>query len=98
MIDGDTVELSTGERVRFIGMDTPERGEAGFDAATERPATLLGGKTVTLDVCEENAKDRYGRTLVYMIVGATVVNELLLREEHATPLLAHIDAAGPRPG
>lgn len=92
MIDGDTIELTTGERVRFIGMDTPERGEAGFDAATERTATLVGGKTVTLDVCEENAKDRYGRTLAYVIVGATVVNEVLLREGHATPL--HIPPCG----
>ena len=92
VIDGDTVELSTGERVRFIGMDTPERGEAGFDAATERTAALVGGKTVTLDVCEEKAKDRYGRTLAYVIVGATVVNEVLLREGHATPL--HIPPCG----
>ena len=92
VIDGDTVELTTGERVRFIGIDTPERGDARFDAATERNATLIEGKTVTLDVCEENAKDRYGRTLAYVIVGATVVNEVLLREGHATAL--HIPPCG----
>ncbi len=92
VIDGDTVELTTGERVRYIGIDTPERGDARFDAATERNATLVEGKTVALDVCEENAKDRYGRTLAYVIIGATVVNEVLLREGHATPL--HVPPCG----
>ena len=34
VIDGDTVVLANGERVRYIGMDTPERGERLFDEAT----------------------------------------------------------------
>ncbi|MCL2620127.1 MAG: hypothetical protein FWD97_04240 [Defluviitaleaceae bacterium] len=34
VIDGDTVELYSGERVRLIGIDAPEVGEAGADEAT----------------------------------------------------------------
>ena len=29
VVDGDTVDISTGERVRILGYDTPERGECG---------------------------------------------------------------------
>ncbi len=76
----------------FQVINTPERGDKGFGAATARNVALVEGKTVTLDDCEENAKDRYGRTLAYVIVGATVVNEVLLREGHATAL--HIPPCG----
>ena len=58
----------------------------------ERNATLVEGKPVTPDVCEKNMRDRYGHTLAYVIVGATVVNEVLLREGHASPL--HIPPCG----
>lgn len=92
VIDGDTIELTGGERVRYIGIDTPESGEAGFTAATARNAELVEGKTVTLDVCEEDSLDPFGRTLAYVIVGSTVVNEVLLREALAEPL--HIPPCG----
>ena len=38
IIDGDTIDVTISdveERVRFIGIDTPERGEPGFSEATE---------------------------------------------------------------
>jgi len=34
IVDGDTIDTSIG-RVRFFGIDTPERGEACFTEATE---------------------------------------------------------------
>ena len=92
VIDGDTIVLSTGERVRYIGIDTPERGDRGFDAATARNTALVEGKTVTLDICEETPKDRFGRTLAYVIVGTTVINEVLLSEGYAAAL--HIPPCG----
>jgi endonuclease YncB( thermonuclease family) len=86
VIDGDTIELDGGERVRYIGIDTPEEGESGFEEATQRNAELVEGKTVTLDVCEEEPEDSFGRTLAYVIVDSTVVNEVLLVEGLAVPL------------
>ena len=35
VIDGDTVELENEERVRLLGIDTPERGQMLFDEATD---------------------------------------------------------------
>lgn len=92
VIDGDTMELRGGERVRYIGVDTPESDEPGFTAATTRNAELVAGKTVTLDICEADPLDPFGRTLAYVLVGATVVNEVLLEEGLADPL--HIPPCG----
>ena len=69
-----------------------ETRRLGVLAATARNTALAEGKTVILEICEENAKDRYGRTLAYVIVGATIVNEVLLREGHAPAL--HIPPCG----
>ena len=92
VIDGDTVELEGGERVRYIGIDTPEEGEVGFEEATQRNAELVVGQTVILDICEEQPKDEFRRTLAYVIVDSTVVNEVLLAEGLADPL--HIPPCG----
>ncbi|MFL0458899.1 thermonuclease family protein [Kytococcus sedentarius] len=65
IVDGDTIDvrLSSGvERVRVIGLDTPEIGECGFSEASAGLRSLIAGSTVTLerDVTQDN-RDRYGR-------------------------------------
>jgi endonuclease YncB( thermonuclease family) len=67
VIDGDTVDLSSGERVRIIGIDTPERGDCGFDQATAHLSSLVAGKTVTLMPGARDDVDRYGRLLRYVV-------------------------------
>ena len=59
VIDGDTVVLADGERVRYIGMDTPERGEPFFDEATEYNRRLVEGRRVRL-MKDDSDKDRFG--------------------------------------
>lgn len=68
VVDGDTVELSDGETVRIAGIDTPERGECGYDEATVNMGLLALGKQVTLGASDED-RDRYGRLLRYVDVG-----------------------------
>jgi endonuclease YncB( thermonuclease family) len=68
VIDGDTIELGTGQGVRIVGIDTPERGECGFDAATANMERLVLGKRVRLTMSDEDT-DRYGRLLRYVDVG-----------------------------
>ena len=67
VIDGDTIELETGERIRYIGMDTPERGEPFFDEATEFNSYLVLNKTIRIQYGKEKL-DRYDRTLAYVYV------------------------------
>jgi len=65
VIDGDTIELSTGERVRFIGIDAPEIGEAGADEATAFVRERVLNQTVWLEA-DGNDTDRFGRLRRYI--------------------------------
>jgi micrococcal nuclease len=63
VIDGDTIDTSIG-RLRFFGVDTPERGEECFTEATEFTRLLVGNQ-----VRLENGsrlEDTYGRRLAYV--------------------------------
>lgn len=92
-IDGDTLELDGGERVRIIGIDTPETwrrrggGWERIDDADPRGVAAweyvagLEGRRVTL-AYEEQRTDRYGRTLAHVRVwpdGPDIACELIRR-------------------
>ena len=68
VIDGDTLELGSGQDVRLVGIDTPEVGECGYDKAAANLAYLVAGKQVRLTRSDED-RDRYGRLLRYVNVG-----------------------------
>lgn len=86
VIDGDTIELANGERVRYIGIDTPERGQPYYEAAKRFNAQLVQGKHVELEF-DVQQRDRYGRLLAYVHVehnGKRVfVNAELVRQGYA---------------
>ena len=67
VVDGDTIEISTGERVRFIAIDTPERGEPGFEESTAFVRDLIEGQTVWLEADGDDT-DRFGRLRRYIWV------------------------------
>jgi micrococcal nuclease len=76
--DGDTIELDDGRVVRYIGINTPERGEPGADSATALNVRLVMGQQVRLEFGHE-LTDRYGRTLAFVYVGERMVNRELVR-------------------
>ena len=81
VIDGDTIIIGTGQRVRYIGIDTPEiypQPEAGGMEAWQANRQLVEGKKVSLerDVSET---DRHGRLLRYVYVNDILVNAELVR-------------------
>ena len=88
IVDGDTIEVSVVggiEKVRLIGIDTPERGEPGFDEATEYVKERVLGKTVLLwqDVSD---RDRYDRLLAYVTYdNGRFLNLLLVQNRCAVP-------------
>ena len=85
VIDGDTIELSDGSRVRYIGIDTPEsttQHECFGQAASARNKQLVEGKTVQLEK-DVSETDRYGRLLRYVYVDGVMVNEQLVLEGYA---------------
>jgi len=74
--DGDTILLSDGRRVRYIGINAPEvahakygqRAEPFGQKASEANKALVYGKKVRLEFDRE-AKDHYGRLLAYVYLG-----------------------------
>ena len=89
VIDGDTIELSNGERVRYIGMDTPESHQKKgsewvyapqqyAQAAKEFNEKLVLGKKVKLEFDVEK-RDRYGRLLAYVYVDRVMANAEILK-------------------
>ena len=96
VIDGDTVELSDGRLVRYIGIDTPEvrrrEGEHWIvdpqpmsEEATAFNRRLVENKRVRLEY-DVQTHDRFGRVLAYVYVGDVMVNAELLRAGFAQPL------------
>ena len=79
VIDGDTFILDTGEKVRLIGLDTPELGEHYSEAAAQRLSELIMHKSLRL---ERDIRDRddYGRLLRYVYADEDFVNIMLLQE------------------
>lgn len=87
IVDGDTIDvLIDGQefRLRYIGMDTPERGELGFAEATAANVALVSGKTVILEK-DVSDTDRFGRLLRYVYVDGEMVNMTLVEEGYAVP-------------
>lgn len=88
VIDGDTIEIAGGERVRYIGIDTPEQAQGAStpecfaDEAQKRNEELVLGRHITL-VRDVRDRDTYHRLLRYVFVDGTFVNETLVREGFA---------------
>lgn len=83
-IDGDTIRLATGEKVRYIGINTAEVGDAGkdgclADAARAANARLVEGKEVKMEK-DVSETDQYRRKLRYVWVGDVFVNEALVAQ------------------
>ena len=82
VIDGDTSYLEGGRRVRYLGINAPERGDPHAEEATLDNRRLVEGKTVRLEF-GRSRQDQYDRLKAYVFAGDTFVNEALLRQGHA---------------
>lgn len=85
-VDGDTIELDGGERVRLIGVDTPETVhpekpvERFGKEASEFTKRMCEGKKVRLEF-DQDTKDRFGRTLAYVYLeDGTFLNAEIIKQ------------------
>jgi micrococcal nuclease len=76
--DGDTIILGNGEVVRYIGMDTPERGETLFWEATKANQEMLKRGKITLEY-DLDKQDDWRRTLAYVWVDSLMINAELIK-------------------
>ena len=92
VVDGDTVDLEidagfklfTEQRIRLLGVNTPERGQIGYKDATDFLKHLILNKDV---VVETHNSDAFGRYLAEIYVDGVHVNEQLLLLGYAVPYL-----------
>lgn len=87
VIDGDTIVLTNGEKVRYIGFDAPELNKEGPDddeclawVARLRNMQLLGSGNLKLIKDPSADKDRYSRLLRYVYSGNVFLNDQLAKE------------------
>jgi endonuclease YncB( thermonuclease family) len=92
VIDGDTLELEGGERVRLIGVNTPESVDSGRPVerfgkeAAAFTRRLAEGKRVQLEYDVER-KDEYGRTLAYIYLSnGALLNREIVRQGYGYAL------------
>lgn len=82
IVDGDTIDLSTGQRLRYIGIDTPESGDCFGSESTLKNKELVLGREVRLEK-DVSETDRYKRLLRYVWAGDLMINEELVRTGYA---------------
>ncbi len=86
--DGDTLRLRDGRRVRLVQIDAPERETECYGRAAGAALAALAppGTRVTLERdLGLDERDRYGRLLRYVAVGASELNLELVARGAATP-------------
>ena len=78
--DGDTIEVDGFGKVRFVGVNTPERGVEGYICSKRFVQKFCLNKEVSLDIDDSKYTDKYGRYLAVVIVDGKNLNEMLLKE------------------
>lgn len=92
--DGDTIELQSGEKIRYLMVDTPESTssvECYGPEAKDFNRALVTGRQVTLRY-DSQCTDRFGRLLAYVSVDGREINSLLVERGFACVL--HIPPNG----
>ncbi len=79
VVDGDTIDVQIKqwmETVRLLRVNTPEKGQPGFEESKQFLQQFLKGKTIRLEFEQPDKveRDRYGRLLCYVFADSFNVN------------------------
>ena len=89
VVDGDTVELDTGDKVRYLCVNTPEitpPAECYGPEAAAFNKDMVEGKQVEL-VYDVQCRDMYDRLLAHVTVGGQEVNRVLIERGYARVMI-----------
>ncbi|MEK6888096.1 MAG: thermonuclease family protein [Candidatus Aenigmatarchaeota archaeon] len=79
VVDGDTIVIAGGQRVRLLSIDTREKGENCYDEAKTRLEELILLKNITIEADQED-KDQYDRLLRYVYLDGANINMEMVAE------------------
>jgi len=85
VFDGDTVMTADGRRIRYLGVNAPEKNEPYFQEATDLNRRLVEMKSVQFTPCAKRPRDKYDRELAAAFVEGAAVEEQLLTAGLAAP-------------
>ncbi len=83
VVDGDTIWVDGIGKIRFVQVNTPEKGEDGYQEAKDYVKEKCLGKTVYLDIDDKKHYDKYNRTLAIVYTENQDINRELLHENLA---------------
>ena len=90
VVDGDTVDVTvdlgfkvtTAQRLRLAGVDTPERNQAGFNEAKAFTESMIGGKLVTI---KTHKVSKFGYYLADITIDGKNLSQELIAAGHGRP-------------
>tara|TARA_Y100001970_G_scaffold180662_1_gene219900 strand:+ start:910 stop:1374 length:465 start_codon:yes stop_codon:yes gene_type:complete len=80
IIDGDTIEINK-EKIRFGGINSPERNEVGFRLAKDKLIDKIDNNIVTC--LREKNKDKYRRTVAECFVNGESLSSFMVKKGYA---------------
>ena len=80
VIDGDTIEINN-EKIRFGGINSPERKEVGYKLAKNKLVEKIANNIVTC-VREKN-KDKYRRTVAECFIDGESLSSFMVKKGYA---------------
>ena len=84
VVDGDTFYLGNGDKIRMLGINTPESGRPYAQEATDFLTNMILGKEVSLvNDSKNDDSDSYGRLLAHVYVDDTFVNYEIIKAGYA---------------
>ena len=87
IVDGDTIQLEDGHRIRISLTNTPEIYQSGYNEATQFTAYLCPiGSMVLVDQDDMQPYDKFNRLLGKVTCGDKTLNSELLYNGHANVL------------
>lgn len=90
IIDGDTFEIRSGEKVRLLGINAPEITDIYGKEAKQYLTEIISGKSIELKTDNiSNDKDRYNRLLRYAIIEGIDINKKMITDGFAFAYLKY---------
>lgn len=83
VIDGNTIQVYGVGKVQLVQVKTPQSNESGFSDAKKFVEGKCLGKTVYLDIDDEQPHDKYGRTLAIAYTDTDDINKELIENKLA---------------
>ena len=80
IIDGDTIEINK-EKIRFGGINSPERNETGYRLAKDKLIEKIANNILTC-VREKN-KDKYRRTVAECFINGESLSSFMVKKGYA---------------